>query len=243
MFLDVLIVGAGLAGLCCATARSSKPACGSWYWRLRTALAAGSVQDRVEGFRLDRGFQVFLTAYPEAKRLLDYQALDLRVFHPGALVRHGGAFHRLTDPWRRPLQGLLSLFSPIGSLLEQRGGPPALRVLKDTLEDRFKEPETTTLQALQEVRRSSRERHAGGPRRPECPDGCRSSGALPSLFLESLSRSARESVITMAMLKELVHLCKVRVISVTEGIDSVIDSWGDPGHHLQPPSTSSSSNT
>jgi hypothetical protein len=45
------------------------------------------------------------------------------------------------------------------------------------------------------------------------------------LYFENLSRMARESVITMPMLKELVHLCKVRVISVTEGIDSAIDSW------------------
>lgn len=44
--------------------------------------------DIVEGYRLDRGFQVLLTAYPEARRLLDYEALDLRRFYPGALVRH-----------------------------------------------------------------------------------------------------------------------------------------------------------
>ena len=31
-----------------------------------------------EGFRLDRGFQVLLTNYPETKRLLDYEALNLQ---------------------------------------------------------------------------------------------------------------------------------------------------------------------
>ena len=43
--------------------------------------------DRVEGFLLDRGFQVLLTAYPEARRVLDYDALHLRPFYPGALIR------------------------------------------------------------------------------------------------------------------------------------------------------------
>ena len=48
----------------------------------------GRIQtDEVEGFLLDRGFQVLLTAYPEAQNYLDYEALDLRKFVPGALIR------------------------------------------------------------------------------------------------------------------------------------------------------------
>lgn len=35
--------------------------------------------DVIDGFRLDRGFQVFLTSYPGAQQVLDYQALG----HPG----------------------------------------------------------------------------------------------------------------------------------------------------------------
>ena len=45
------------------------------------------------------------------------------------------------------------------------------------------------------------------------------------LYLYSLSRLARESVITMPMLKTLVHIYRVRVISVSEGIDSAQDGW------------------
>lgn len=41
--------------------------------------------DRVDGFLLDRGFQIFLTSYPEARALLDYDALDLRPFYAGTL--------------------------------------------------------------------------------------------------------------------------------------------------------------
>ncbi len=75
--------------------------------------------DLVDGFRLDRGFQVFLTSYPEAKSILDYEALDLKPFLPGALVRYGGRFHELTDPWRRPYSAIRSLWSPIGSFADK----------------------------------------------------------------------------------------------------------------------------
>jgi phytoene dehydrogenase-like protein len=75
--------------------------------------------DVLDGFLLDRGFQVFLTAYPEAQQILDYQALDLRSFEPGALVRFGGKFHRIADPWRRPSATLQTLFSPIGTLRDK----------------------------------------------------------------------------------------------------------------------------
>ena len=45
------------------------------------------------------------------------------------------------------------------------------------------------------------------------------------LYFESLSRLARESVITMPMLKELVYVHRVRIVSVTEGIDSSQANW------------------
>ena len=146
---EVLIVGAGLSGLCCALRLQQSNV------RFRILEAADGVggrvrTDTVDGFQLDRGFQVFLTAYPEAKKLLNYDALDLRCFEPGALVRYGGAFHRLTDPWRRPVQGLRSAFSPIGTFMDKvRVGLLRSRVLRGTQEDRYRSPETTTLQALQ----------------------------------------------------------------------------------------------
>ncbi len=39
--------------------------------------------DKVDGFILDRGFQIFLTSYPTAKEMLDYNALDLKPFYAG----------------------------------------------------------------------------------------------------------------------------------------------------------------
>jgi phytoene dehydrogenase-like protein len=80
--------------------------------------------DLVEGFRLDRGFQVLLNAYPEAQDALDYGALELRKFRPGAMIWHGGRFHRFADPFREPLAAMGLLFDPVISFADK------LRILR-----------------------------------------------------------------------------------------------------------------
>jgi len=62
-----------------------------------------------QGFLLDRGFQIFLTSYPEARACLDYEALKLQPFYAGALVRFAGGWHRVADPARHPVDALASL--------------------------------------------------------------------------------------------------------------------------------------
>ncbi len=148
---DVIVIGAGLAGLCCAL------------WLQQSGLSVSVLEasdgvggrvrtDRAEGFLLDRGFQVLLTGYPEAQRVLDYQALGLHFFYPGALVRFGGRFERVADPWRRPLYAGKTLLSSIGTLTDKlhvsrlRG-----RILAGSVEDLFLRPETTTLEALRKA--------------------------------------------------------------------------------------------
>jgi phytoene dehydrogenase-like protein len=151
MDYDLVIVGGGLAGLSCARRVQQSglrflllEASGGVGGRIRT--------DRVEGFQLDRGFQVFLTAYPEARQTLDYAQLELKAFEPGALVRSNGAFHRLSDPWRRPSQAMLSLFTPIGTFLDKaRVGGLRSRAMKSSIEHIFAEPETTTREALNDA--------------------------------------------------------------------------------------------
>lgn len=147
----VIIVGAGLAGLCCAKRLHQA---GIDFMILEASdRVGGRIQtDEVDGFLLDRGFQVLLTSYPEAQRLLDFDRLQLRAFLPGAMVRHGGRFHTLVDPWRSPLAALPAAFSPIGTLFDKlRVGRLRRESVRGTIEERFADPESTTMHRLQSM--------------------------------------------------------------------------------------------
>lgn len=148
---DILIVGAGLAGLCCANVLQQR---GISFELLEASDSVGGRirTDVVDGFRLDRGFQVFLDSYPEAKTVLNIEDLNLRPFLPGALVRYSGRFYELTDPWRRPLAAVGSLTSPIGSIVDKlRVAKLRTGSLQGSIEDRFRDPETTTYDALHQA--------------------------------------------------------------------------------------------
>ena len=132
----IIIVGAGMAGLSCAT----------WLRRAgREVLlleAADAVGGRVRtdltpaGFRLDRGFQVLLTDYPEARRIFDYGALQLRPFRQGAVIRLAdGRETTLQNPLRQPLAAFSALASPIGSFGDK------LLILKLALQVQQAKPE------------------------------------------------------------------------------------------------------
>jgi phytoene dehydrogenase-like protein len=145
---DVLIVGAGLAGLGCATRLKQ---IGVPFQILEASDGVGGRvrTDLVDGFRLDRGFQVMLTAYPEAQRVLDYGPLDLKRFERGALIRFGGRFHRFADPRRDPFRGLQTLVGPIGSFADKwRLLKLQAKVCAGKIEDQFRRPEGLTLDML-----------------------------------------------------------------------------------------------
>lgn len=144
----VTIIGAGLAGLSCA--RELKAHGVESVLLEASDHVGGRVHtDEYEGFLLDRGFQVLLTAYPECRRLLDYEALELKKFYPGALVRFGSKFHHLADPWRHPAEAAASITSPIGSFMDKvRISSLRTSVTQAAVPDLFLRPETTTKQAL-----------------------------------------------------------------------------------------------
>ncbi|MEJ2226339.1 MAG: NAD(P)/FAD-dependent oxidoreductase [Syntrophobacterales bacterium] len=146
--MEVLIIGAGLAGLCCA--RTLYQAGISFLLLDASDGVGGRVRtDRLEGFQLDRGFQVLQTAYPEARRVLDYPALNLKPFDPGALVFFDGRLHRVADPIRQPQQLLSTILSPVGTLADKlRLARLRWQVSQGSIEDLLHRPETSTLAAL-----------------------------------------------------------------------------------------------
>ena len=111
---DVVIVGAGLAGLTAARVLEQH---GIAPLMLEASDDVGGRvrSDDVDGFILDRGFQVLLTAYPEIHRHLDIPALDLKAFEPGALVWREGKGTVVGDPFRRPKTLASTTFAPIGT--------------------------------------------------------------------------------------------------------------------------------
>lgn len=148
---DVIIVGAGLAGLSCARVLA-RAGLRAEILEASDAVGGRVRTDVVEGFRLDRGFQVLLTAYPEARAVLDYGALRLHAFAPGVLVRYHGRFYHLGDPWRDRAAILPALLSPVarwGDLL--RVHRLRRRLLGKTEEEIFTAPETTVAARLREL--------------------------------------------------------------------------------------------
>ena len=111
------MVGAGLAGLSAATRL--------WAAGLDVQLfEAGShaggrlATESIDGFVVDRGFQVLNTGYPRAADL-DLDALRLGWFDRGAVVRVDGKAHRVVDPRQRPSGVVGTATAPIGSLRDK----------------------------------------------------------------------------------------------------------------------------
>jgi phytoene dehydrogenase-like protein len=114
----VIVVGAGLSGLACAVRLHGAGV------PVRVLEASDGVGGRmrtdiVDGFRLDRGFQVFNTAYPESRRVLDLKALDLRSFASGLLVFYEGRCERVMLPWRHLEHALSGALADVGSVRDK----------------------------------------------------------------------------------------------------------------------------
>jgi phytoene dehydrogenase-like protein len=148
---EVVIIGAGLAGLSCAR---TLVAAGLDVVVLEASDGVGGRvrTDAVDGFQLDRGFQILLTAYPEVDRQLDVAALDLQAFDPGSRVWTGSGFATVVDPLRRPTSALATLGAPIGSLRDKaRVGLLRQRLVRRDPRSLLRAPDRTTAQELRDL--------------------------------------------------------------------------------------------
>ncbi len=98
---EVIIVGAGVAGLRCAVRLSEL---GHQVTILESADEVGGRirTDEIDGFLCDHGFQVLNPAYPAVQRWVDVEALKLQHFASGALVRRDDRLAVVADPLRSP---------------------------------------------------------------------------------------------------------------------------------------------
>lgn len=126
---DVVIIGAGLAGLRCATRLAEA---GRDVVVLEAADVVGGRQrtDHIDGFQLDRGFQVLNPAYPAVRRWVDVDALEMRSFPVGVRVRRADRtvelWHPLRHPARLPATLGSGLVSPRDAAALARWIAPAL---------------------------------------------------------------------------------------------------------------------
>jgi protoporphyrinogen oxidase len=142
------IIGAGVSGLIAAKILESqgyKP-----FIIEATKEVGGRVKtDVVDGFQLDHGFQVLLDAYPLAQKHLNFNALDLQKFTPGATIFKDGKSQTIGDPLRDVSLLLSTMTASIGSFSDK------LKVLKlntalkkKSLSSIFSSEEMTTLNYL-----------------------------------------------------------------------------------------------
>ena len=137
----IVIIGAGVAGLTCAKYLKDRGV-ESLILEASDAVGGRVRTDVVKGFKLDRGFQVLLTSYPEAEKLLDYKDLRLKNLPSGARVRTGNDFFVMPNPLKDILTAPQALFSPVGSLFDK------LKVLQLNLETRNAvEPDFSNLES------------------------------------------------------------------------------------------------
>lgn len=147
----VIVVGAGLAGLTCAR-RLLQDGLSCVVVDAADAIGGRVRTEIVDGFPLDRGFQVLLTAYPEARAALDYEGLHLHRFYAGALAYFDGQMHRVADPWRHPADAIATLRAPVGSLVDKaRVALLRLRLAGVDADALLARPETTTAERLRQL--------------------------------------------------------------------------------------------
>lgn len=150
------IIGAGISGLIAATVLEKNGF--SPIIIEATERVGGRVKtDKVSDYQLDHGFQVLLTAYPTAKKYLNYETLELQKFLPGASIFKNGKQEIIGDPIRDISLLFSTLFANIGTFTDK------LKILKlnsklkkKNIAQIFSEKEQSTVSYLEDLGFSSR---------------------------------------------------------------------------------------
>lgn len=154
--VDVLIVGAGLAGLACARLLTLS-GINTHIIEASSSVGGRVKTDEMNGFLLDRGFQVLLTSYSELKNQVDLEQLDLRAFKSGSLIRSQDQFHLLSDPIKHPSDLMSTVQARVGSLSDKtKTAILKYRLLSLRPDKCFDGPERTTLSELERLGFSQR---------------------------------------------------------------------------------------
>lgn len=147
---DVAIIGGGISGLTAAT-YLSKTDIKFALFEAENEIGGRVRTDTVDGFKLDRGFQVFLPSYPEAKKILSYEELDLQYFQNGAFIINKDKKYYLLDPESNPKEIFKAVFDANISLKDKLKLFQFKNRLKSkSLESIFADKEIATNQKLLE---------------------------------------------------------------------------------------------
>ena len=157
--VDVCIIGCGISGLAAAitTAEQAKQQPQQQSPSVLILESDSFIGGRVrsdytdDGYILDRGFAVFIEQYPKSLQLLDYDALELQQFLPGAKVKLSDQdkLASVSDPLRRRRDIFKAITSPVGTPMDKmRLLPLFYTVMTKSIEDLFEMKETDTLSCL-----------------------------------------------------------------------------------------------
>ena len=148
---SIHIIGGGISGLIAARVLEEHGLSGTIIEA--TDRLGGRVKtDVVDGYNLDHGFQVLLTAYPAAKKYLDFDALALQEFLPGSAIFKNGKQKIIGDPLRNLSLLIPTLFSEIGTVNDKLKILALNRRLKKkSIQNIFAEKEQTTLAYLENI--------------------------------------------------------------------------------------------